>query len=181
MRRSHRRGRHALVPGAELPAGRSAAQWARLLDEIAAAKKCLHDPRQRAEYDQRLQEDRGAGRRSRPPSRTAVEGRRLPEPAAPEAKPAGPGTVPMSAPQAVPMSAPGAVPMPAHGGVPMSLPPTATPGPMAGSPPPAGQPQMLPPMPGVPGPGGLLLPGLRTGRRLSIRRLPDTRGRRYLG
>ena len=98
--------------------GDRAPQWARLLDEIAAAKKCLHDAQQRTEYDRRLQERRVAGppvsRRPAPRSKSAA-----PEVPVGEARPAAPGTVPMSAP--------GTVPMPPRGPLPMSLP--AAPGP----------------------------------------------------
>lgn len=101
--------------------GPRAALWARLLDEIATAKRCLFDPSQRAAYDLRLREGRFStmpvAHRPAPRSRTAL-------PDLPPAEPSQPGPLPMSAPPAA-TPAPAAAPTPA----PAPVPPLAAPAP----------------------------------------------------
>jgi hypothetical protein len=116
--------------------GERAPMWARLLDEIVAAQRCLVDPQQRAEYDRSLQDRRGAGG---PVSRRPAPRTKHPAPESPptESGPTRPGVVPMSGPAT-----------PAAGNVF----PTA-PAPASASRPQAAQPATVPPGMGQPGMG----------------------------
>lgn len=79
--------------------GAQAAAWARLLDELAAAKRCLCDPQLKQAYDQTLQS--GAGRRDEQPRASS---HRTPEIAAVNLSPDlfPPGMAPRSEPIATP-------------------------------------------------------------------------------
>ncbi|MBC8873425.1 MAG: hypothetical protein H8E44_28645 [Planctomycetes bacterium] len=112
--------------------GPRAAEWAKVLDEIASAKNCLMDPTRRAQYDRQLAAVRpgttGGYRRPAPRDKTATA-----QPGAGQPNTYTTG-VPMSAPTVTPVQ-PSTAPMPTA--------PAATPYPTAAQPmAPAAGPQM---------------------------------------
>lgn len=105
----------SIRPGARAP------EWAKLLDEMAAARHCLTDPTRRAEYDRQLTSQQFAApttyRRPTPRDKASPNVEVL--------NVDSPGTLPMSAPSAAPVQSPK---------------PTMPAGPAAAAYPPAGQP-----------------------------------------